>query len=210
MGYLYKLTFPSGKSYIGITTTTPQRRFLGHKYAARNNFAFPLYKAWRKYGDPALTVLAIMENGSLKESEVLAISTYKTFAPKGYNRTRGGDGVPGLTQSLNARDAVARANSARIITLETRKKLSDSAIRRGMSRKTIEKARAANLGRKLSHEHIEKLRISSIRLNPKTNARRSATLKMYWSKKRMATNMEGVNSEEIDAHPNPTQRIEPV
>ena len=99
MGELYQLYFPqSQKSYIGITTLTAQERFSGHKYSAthydRGNF--PVYLAWRKYGEPKLRVLAVLENDALYKAERKAIAIMNTIAPHGYNLSPGGEFPPML------------------------------------------------------------------------------------------------------------------
>lgn len=50
MGCLYKLTFPDGKAYIGITTGTATERFSEHVYWARKGRTYCVNAAIRKYG----------------------------------------------------------------------------------------------------------------------------------------------------------------
>ena len=92
MGILYKLDFPSGKSYIGITKRSVLGRFNSHRVGAGARNATLVSTAWRKYGEPHLVILAIVENYLLFETEKKAIAIFKTFAPQGYNLTCGGDG----------------------------------------------------------------------------------------------------------------------
>lgn len=105
MGCLYKLTSPSGKSYIGISSKTLDFRWRQHKYNAnkgraseRDEDCAALYSAMRKYPVEQFGVEVLMESDDweiLKREEIKAIAHHGTFSPGGYNLTRGGDGVVG-------------------------------------------------------------------------------------------------------------------
>lgn len=104
MGELYRLDFKSGKSYIGITQGSSKRRFLGHKKAAEGTKSTcAVHEAWRKHGEPKLTVLAVLESSELAAAEIRAIAAYETLAPAGYNITPGGDFSPMLHPWIRAR-----------------------------------------------------------------------------------------------------------
>jgi len=68
-GYIYKLTFASGLSYIGQTTTTIEARMGGHKYAAEHGAKFVVYNAWRKYGEPKVQQLGKFPVKDLEKME---------------------------------------------------------------------------------------------------------------------------------------------
>lgn len=112
MGQLYKLDFPNGKSYIGITTKTASERFAGHRVrcrSAKGNDA-ALYHAWRKHGEPQLAVLAIVEDADLPAAEIRAIRVFNTLVPNGYNMTPGGDVSP-LSDPLIAAKLIGNKNA---------------------------------------------------------------------------------------------------
>ena len=93
MGLIYKATFSNGKSYIGQTTQTLQKRKQQHKDKSKlNNNAF--YHAIKKYGWNDITWEVIEDNietrEQLNEREQYWISFYNTYK-KGYNSTTGGD-----------------------------------------------------------------------------------------------------------------------
>lgn len=92
-GVLYRLLFPSGKQYIGITSQHPRTRFNRHILDARRGKDWPVSRAIRKYGRDAirLEVLVIADMGYLKELERRAIEQFGTLAPVGYNVSPGGD-----------------------------------------------------------------------------------------------------------------------
>jgi len=48
-GSIYKIVFPNGKHYIGLTTTSLKQRTKEHKSFAKKGDAKCLYKAIRKY-----------------------------------------------------------------------------------------------------------------------------------------------------------------
>ena len=91
MGHLYKLDFPNGKSYIGLAAHGALVRFRGHRKDARSSESL-MYRAWRKYGEPTVKILAVIENSLLHETERKAIAIYGTKTPGGYNLTDGGEG----------------------------------------------------------------------------------------------------------------------
>ncbi len=119
MGCLYKLTSPSGKSYIGITSKSIEARWKAHRYSANKGTATAagleceaLYNAIRKYGSESFHVELLTVSSdwdTLCQLEREAIITEHTFTPEGYNLTIGGEGSPGA-----------------IVSDETRKKQSES------------------------------------------------------------------------------------
>lgn len=94
--FVYLLTFPSGKSYVGVSSN-PQRRLKEHWSRAQEG-TYALSYALKKYGEPQLRILA--ETHTKEEAfalEIKFIAEMKTLAPNGYNMTKGGEGVA-LTQ----------------------------------------------------------------------------------------------------------------
>lgn len=83
---IYKLTFPSGKSYIGATTFSAERRYREHKQLSAHGSTKLVHKAWRKYGPPAMEILDTAETtADLYAKEIALIAAYKTQKPSGYN-----------------------------------------------------------------------------------------------------------------------------
>lgn len=128
MGALYKLDFPDGKSYIGITTKSVEHRFNAHACNARTGRRARLYAAWRKYGAPKLQVLAILEDHELASTEIRAIAAYGTLAPNGYNMTVGGDESPMHDSAVVARmlETKRKNGSFGKITDEGRRRISEA------------------------------------------------------------------------------------
>lgn len=97
MGCLYRLKFPNGKSYVGITTHSAQKRFAKHCEMAVAAHSSALARAIRKYTPAAVEVKSLAD---LDDWELLclaeqeAIDLFRTHTTRnGYNMTSGGDGV---------------------------------------------------------------------------------------------------------------------
>lgn len=102
MGFIYKVTNQiNGKSYIGKTAETIQKRWNQHLNTFySNNFKNrPLYSAFNKYGINNFKIEQIEEvsNSFLSEREQYWIQYYHTYVKDpqggGYNATLGGDGT---------------------------------------------------------------------------------------------------------------------
>lgn len=155
MGALYKLDFPNGKAYIGITEKTAQKRFAQHASAVRLNGKTYLCQAWRKHGAPKMTVLAIIENYDLLETEARAIAAYGTMGEGGYNSTPGGDFSPSKIPSIAAK--IRATLTGRKHSDAARKRMSESQTGQVKSAESKAKIGAAQLGRKHSPEHRAKV-----------------------------------------------------
>jgi len=104
MHTLYKLDFASGKSYIGQTTRTMNKRMQAHAGAARNGSQLAVHCAWRKYGKPIITVIAeLSSQDELHIAEIEAIKNMKTLSPDGYNVGYGGETAPSKNPEVAAK-----------------------------------------------------------------------------------------------------------
>lgn len=95
MGFIYKLTSPSGKSYIGQTIRSIGDRFKQHVNRARLDDKLGctyLNAAIKKYGFDNFKheILLEINNKLLDEYEIKFIDAYNTLEPNGYNLTKGG------------------------------------------------------------------------------------------------------------------------
>lgn len=128
MGIIYKLTFSSGASYIGLTTKSLSVRVAQHadtaKRSKRNSI---LYNAWRKYGSPVISIiLAEAENHLLPGLERMMIAEHGTLYPNGYNTTEGGEESPMHSPIVAAKVSAAKMGKKRgpIHTVESKAKIS--------------------------------------------------------------------------------------
>ena len=94
-GIVYKLTSPSGKSYIGISKYWIERRILWHK--SSGSCCHAIKAALKLYGFAAFKKEILHSDIPLEELpalEVQEIAAHGTLAPNGYNLTRGGEYNP--------------------------------------------------------------------------------------------------------------------
>jgi group I intron endonuclease len=96
----------NGKSYIGKTEKTLERRRDLHVTASKQKSQFAFHKAIAKYGVDAfewhvLEACNSIENLNTQEKNYIKI--YETFGPKGYNMTEGGEGQSGWNPSKETR-----------------------------------------------------------------------------------------------------------
>lgn len=93
---------PNGKSYIGKTDKSFEKRIYEHISSASNGDKKLLCKAIRKYGHQNFTneILEECKSDISSEREIYWIDYYKSyFTENGYNMTRGGDGMDSETAS---------------------------------------------------------------------------------------------------------------
>lgn len=110
MGFIYLIkNTVNDKCYIGLTTTTPEKRFKKHISMAKSKGCYALYSAFEKYGVDKFSVAEIAssnDKAELMRLEADLIEKHKTLSPSGYNLTTGGESC--------------------IVTDETKKKISKS------------------------------------------------------------------------------------
>lgn len=163
-GCLYRLTFPNGKVYIGITTRTAERRFSEHKKSAASGRPLAVNRAISKYGADSVLVetLVVAPWSYLLALECQAIEAFGSKGDGGYNMTDGGDGVVGLAISDATREKLRSAQLGRKVSDEVRERMREASRRRVITDELREKFRLANLGRKRDRESIEKTRQAHI------------------------------------------------
>jgi len=100
MGVIYKITSPSGKSYIGQTERSLDHRIRIHFGTGSKCPA--IKSAIAKYGEAKMNVEVLMSvpNDELSKWEVAMIKLHETFGEKGYNMTPGGDEPPLKTKEV--------------------------------------------------------------------------------------------------------------
>lgn len=106
MHTLYKLLFASSKAYIGQTVRTMNTRIAQHKRSVRSGSLLPVHCAWRKYGEPAISLIAEFDTQEeLHAAEKEAIIALGTLAPQGYNVAYGGETAPSKNPDVAAKIA---------------------------------------------------------------------------------------------------------
>lgn len=114
---LYRLVFPNGKTYIGITSKSLKRRVIVHRSHARGGRDYPLHRAIRKFGYEgfrAETLVVCADMDYLCDLERIAIAAFMTLAPHGYNVAEGGRApMIGRKVSAGTREIMSRRGKAR-------------------------------------------------------------------------------------------------
>lgn len=149
-GFIYIITNKvNQKQYVGKTVRSLKLRFKQHCQDAKRGYKYALQKAIRKYGVDNFEIIKLEKieaknylklNTLLSNKEIYWISKLNTYG-KGYNMTKGGDGLAGL-----------------IFSEEHKRKIALSRIGIPRTEETKEKLRIANLGKCHTYETKLKLR----------------------------------------------------
>jgi group I intron endonuclease len=108
MGWIYRLVFPNGKSYVGQTRRVKVTdRWRAHKTRANSKTTkrdWPVYRAINKFGwkNVKCIVVCKVDNQPLDEVEKATIEKFDSYH-NGYNLTPGGDKNPMNTESVRAK-----------------------------------------------------------------------------------------------------------
>lgn len=114
MYYLYQLTFSNGKAYIGQTVRNMNVRMAQHRTAANRGSNLPVHNAWRKYGEPSVSILLECDCvEQLHQAEIDMIRDCGSLVPNGYNLGLGGETAPSKTPQVAAKIA-AKAKGRKI------------------------------------------------------------------------------------------------
>ena len=155
--YMHKC--PNNKVYIGITSTTTNRRWNnGKSYSGSRYFN----NAIHKYGWDNIEHTILYENLTKDEAcqkEIELIQKYKSNNPDyGYNLSAGGDcGNYGHKQSKEFCQMMSQLHKGKIVSEETREKIRKGNTGKKMKPESIEKTAAAHRGKPLSEEHKAKI-----------------------------------------------------
>lgn len=153
----------NGHKYVGITSKTLARRWSNHKAAAANGGQHALHRALRKYGVDVFTVERVFSCGTateLMQMEQELIRKYETRSPHGYNMTDGGDGAPGLTHTVVAREKIGAYWRGKHRSDETKRKIGKAHLGKTLSPEHRAKLSAAKQGKPMpprSAEHRRKI-----------------------------------------------------
>jgi group I intron endonuclease len=153
MHFVYIITnTANGKLYVG-KTNDPKVRWRAHKNNARNHaLRWPLYAAMRKYGVDAFNFHVVAEydtEESALSMECWYIAFYEAASDSsGYNLSPGGAGTSGYKWPEDARRRHSERLKGRVISPETRARI--SAGLKGVQ-KGIKRTDAARERMRLSH-----------------------------------------------------------
>lgn len=115
MYYLYQLTFSNGKAYIGQTVRNMDVRMAQHRTAANRGSNLLVHNAWRKYGEPSVSILLECDCvEQLHQAEIDMIRDCGTLVPHGYNLGLGGETAPSKSPEVAAKIS-AKAKGRKIV-----------------------------------------------------------------------------------------------
>lgn len=151
------ITFPNGKSYVGITKyDNPNPRFRRH-CSMKGRI---LYNVIQKYG-PKNAILEVLiqhdDYRELQRLERLFISKHGTKAPAGYNLTDGGEGTLGHKFT---KEQLKRLSDAHKGLPSNRRGMTNSAVTRARISKANKGKVSPKKGKPLSEEHKRKLSVA--------------------------------------------------
>lgn len=171
---MYRLTFPNGKSYIGITCRGREKRVRHHVITARTGSKSAVHCAIRKYGERSFLQETLLVGGTkyLQNMEIAAIKAFGTLVPDGYNVGTGGESGPNVWRSGPAHhffgkkfsaeyraklSAAAKRRGPRKVTDDERKRIAAKLFGHSVSRTTRDRIAASLRGRNLTQEHRERI-----------------------------------------------------
>lgn len=185
--YLYCVTcVVTGKKYVGWTNKSVKERWAVHCLSAARGSKGHLHCAIRKYGSDNFRVRTLETMRSWKlvpDKERQAIARFKTFGPRGYNLTRGGDGTVGFVPPSEQRAKVRAKAKARWATPQFREKMA-TVIRK--EKADVEKfaLRGERISARLSTTEAKAVRSKLMKAywaDPKHRAAHDAKMRAHWA-----------------------------
>lgn len=155
IGVIYKLTSPNNKIYIGQTVNYINRcrKYKCNAFDGQKK----LWNNCQKYNWSPLDTIEIIEEcdiSKLNDREMYWIEQYNSFN-EGLNCDKGGSSRNGFKHSEETKEKLRQHNLGKRHTEESKKKISETL-------KTITKDERStwktNKGKKLSDEHVEKIK----------------------------------------------------
>ena len=130
-GYIYKITFPNGKCYIGLTNRTIEQRWKEHNKDAKAGNMRCLFASLRKYNMVDTFQMIEIDTAEteqeLCEKEIAHIEIHNSHYIRGYgyNMTDGGDGVFGYSHTDETKERLRTLSLKQFESTEARQKMSE-------------------------------------------------------------------------------------
>lgn len=154
MGYIYILTSPNGKSYIGQTTRLIEKRLEEHR-DGKSKACRAIYNAIKLHGWENFEIdWYYCPDDDLNKHEELMIEVLGTLAPGGYNLREGG-GNGNLSEETKGK--IRESNVGKKHSEESKQKM-----RKSMTTERIQNIRKTHLGKRTSEKTKQKLRKANL------------------------------------------------
>ncbi|AGE59601.1 GIY-YIG catalytic domain-containing endonuclease [Acanthocystis turfacea Chlorella virus OR0704.3] len=156
MGFIYRLTSPSNKSYIGQTFRPIEKRFKEHQDP--DSPCVAISRAIQKHGwDNMKKKWIEIPDEDLNFYEEMLVALLGTLAPGGYNlKEGGGNGKP----CEEVRKKISIAQTGKTLTDDHKQKLSAANIGKTLSNDHKQKLSAAHTGKTLCDDHKQKISVA--------------------------------------------------
>jgi hypothetical protein len=119
---IYKLTFPNGRAYIGQTSMPLANRIRLHKIRIHRD-SHPVALAWREWGHPEVSVIAIVESHMADDCERRAIALVGSLNVQGNPKYK-------KTLTDETKKKISASQKGRVFSDEHRAKISAGLRRR--------------------------------------------------------------------------------
>lgn len=150
---VYKLTFPSGKVYIGQTVQKFKERLYKHcRYLDINNKKSNAVRKYKKF--KAEVIYEGCSSNQLDDFERIFIELYNSVE-KGYNLDYGG--ITNKIRSKETREKISINTKLAMQSEDVRAKMRNSLLGRKLSEEHKKKLSDINKGKTLSEEHKKKI-----------------------------------------------------
>lgn len=152
----------NGKRYVGFTKRSIEKRFEGHCRAAdRDGSCYALHEAMRKHGIEnfyveLLEICLDRPTAALREQALIIELDTHVRNGRGYNMTKGGEGVTGLSQA--SIDSMAEKHRRENLRPETLERMALAKNGTKLSEETRAKQSKRKKGKKFTDEHRKNLR----------------------------------------------------
>ena len=182
-GSIYKISFPNGKHYIGLTTSLEQRT-KQHKQSAKSGSSKYLYNSIRKYNMVDNLELIEIDTADTKdelcEKEIQYIQEYNSYYMNGngYNMTYGGEGVNGYVYTEEDRQQISEAQKTRYKNNPDAGKEQSERLRRHYennpeARQRASEAQIARFEKPEARRKISEAQIARLKDNPEARRKTS-------------------------------------